>query len=144
VRPPYEVRDPARQQDFWAESIDEWRVRLHFDNLLALHEPRSFELGGQDRRILDWVAGWDIPTLGAITSLLHRARAAHPATPNRRCVVSRTVVVRTDCDWACEPEYFSESPGLFVAGCPECGGWLDLGEVFDHAPQSTGSAKSWR
>ena len=35
-------------------------------------------LGGYDRRILGWLAGWDVPTIGGVVSLLHRARAATP------------------------------------------------------------------
>jgi hypothetical protein len=35
--------------------------------------PRAY-----DERILAWLAGWDVPTVGAVVSLLHRARAARP------------------------------------------------------------------
>ncbi len=43
-------------------------------------------LGAYDLRMLDWLAGWDIPTVGAIASLIHRARAAehHAACPDCR------------------------------------------------------------
>jgi hypothetical protein len=31
------------------------------------------ELGAYDRRIVDWLAGWDYPTVATITSLIRRA-----------------------------------------------------------------------
>lgn len=37
------------------------------------------ELGAYDRRIIDWLAGWDVPTVAVVVSLLHRARAAGAA-----------------------------------------------------------------
>jgi len=37
------------------------------------------ELGAYDRRILDWLAGWDTSTVAVVVSLLHRARAAGAA-----------------------------------------------------------------
>ncbi|MBA2323525.1 MAG: hypothetical protein H0V92_05740 [Pseudonocardiales bacterium] len=47
------------------------------DRLNALREPLTgVELGAYDRRILDWLANWDTPTIGTIASLLHRARVA--------------------------------------------------------------------
>ncbi|MGH3686947.1 MAG: hypothetical protein ACRDRU_24775 [Pseudonocardiaceae bacterium] len=39
------------------------------------------ELGAYDRRILHWLAGWDVPTAATMVSLLWRAR--HAATPGR-------------------------------------------------------------
>lgn len=36
----------------------------------------GIELGSYDRRIVDWLKGWDQPTIVAIASLLHRGRAA--------------------------------------------------------------------
>jgi hypothetical protein len=36
------------------------------------------ELGAYDRRILTWLAGWDVPTAATVVSLLWRAR--HAAT----------------------------------------------------------------
>jgi len=36
------------------------------------------ELGAYDRRILDWLAGWDTDTVVTVASLLRRARAAGP------------------------------------------------------------------
>lgn len=37
------------------------------------------ELGAYDRRIVDWIGGWDVPTVAVVVSLLHRARAASTA-----------------------------------------------------------------
>lgn len=37
------------------------------------------ELGAWDRRILDWLAGWDTSTVAVVVSLLHRARRADGA-----------------------------------------------------------------
>jgi hypothetical protein len=48
---------------------------VHGDQLAALLDPLDgIELGAYDRRMLDWLAGWDIPTVATIASLLHRAR----------------------------------------------------------------------
>jgi len=37
------------------------------------------ELGAWDRRILDWLAGWDASTVLTVASLIARSRAAGPA-----------------------------------------------------------------
>ncbi len=42
------------------------------------------ELGDYDRRILDWLAGWDTPTVGTVVSLLLRARVAGEKRATRR------------------------------------------------------------
>ncbi|MFJ4786158.1 hypothetical protein [Streptomyces sp. NPDC088794] len=34
------------------------------------------ELGTYDRRIVDWIAGWDYPTVATIASLIRRAGRA--------------------------------------------------------------------
>ncbi|MFK0296392.1 hypothetical protein ACIQU6_38785 [Streptomyces sp. NPDC090442] len=34
------------------------------------------ELGAYDRRIIDWLAGWDSPTVATLASLVIRARKA--------------------------------------------------------------------
>ena len=47
------------------------------DYLAALREPLAgIPLGAYDERLLAWLAGWDVPTVGTVASLLHRARAA--------------------------------------------------------------------
>lgn len=70
VRAPFDQRHPTIH--------DPAGARL--DRLNALTEPLAgVELGAYDRSILDWLAGWDIPTVAAIASLLHRARLADGA-----------------------------------------------------------------
>lgn len=67
VRAPFDVRHPL--------IYDPSGNRL--DRLNALREALAgVELGAHDRGILDWLAGWDIPTVGTVVSLLHRARIA--------------------------------------------------------------------
>jgi hypothetical protein len=69
VRAPYDVRRPA----VW----DVLAVRAEY--LAVLHEPLTgIPLGTYDQRMLAWLAGWDVPTVGTVASLLHRARAAQP------------------------------------------------------------------
>lgn len=69
VRPPYDQHRPL--------IYDSAEARL--DRLDALREPLAgIALGAHDRRILDWLALWDIPTVATVAFLLHRARAAHP------------------------------------------------------------------
>jgi hypothetical protein len=69
IRPPYDVRRPP----IW----DLEAVRL--DYLAALHEPfEGITLGAYDERMIAWLAGWDVPTVGTVVSLLHRARATAP------------------------------------------------------------------
>lgn len=78
LRPPYTLRDPERDQRA-GERTETWRVRMHADKFAALLDPLDgIELGAYDRRILDWMAGWDIPTVATIASLLHRTRQASP------------------------------------------------------------------
>lgn len=36
----------------------------------------GIELGEYDRRIVDWLAGWDTSVVAVVVSLLHRVRAA--------------------------------------------------------------------
>ncbi|MFG2145526.1 hypothetical protein ACGFRG_15185 [Streptomyces sp. NPDC048696] len=38
------------------------------------------ELGAYDRRIIEWLAGWDSPTVATIASLVLRARKAGGAS----------------------------------------------------------------
>ena len=54
-------------------------VAVRQDDLAALREPLAgIPLGVYDERIIRWLAGWDIPTVGVVVSLLHRAREARP------------------------------------------------------------------
>jgi hypothetical protein len=69
VRPPYDVRRPCTGD----------RAADRADYLSALLEPiAGLPLGAYDERIIRWLGGWDLPTVGTVASLLHRARAATP------------------------------------------------------------------
>jgi hypothetical protein len=69
VRAPFDVRRPL------VRDVDAVRA----DYLAALREPlAAISLGAHDERILAWLAGWDLATVGAVASLLHRARASAP------------------------------------------------------------------
>ena len=37
---------------------------------------QGVQLGAYDQRVLDWLAGWDVPVVAAVVSLLHRVRKA--------------------------------------------------------------------
>ena len=65
------------------------------------------ELGDYDRRILDWLAGWDVPTVGTVVSLLLRARVAGEQSATRRSRRTAAVAPR----WRVVPE-----PVLHAAG----------------------------
>ena len=70
IHPPYTVVRPRTTYD-----LEE--IRLDF--FAAVTAPlASLPLGAYDRRIVAWLARWDVPTVGAVASLLHRARAAEP------------------------------------------------------------------
>jgi hypothetical protein len=69
VRAPYDVRRPL---------VRDVAIVRH-DYLTALHEPLTgIPLGTYDERMIAWLAGWDVPTVGGVASLLHRTRAARP------------------------------------------------------------------
>lgn len=42
-------------------------------DLLAELKNAGVELGAYDHRIVDWLAGWDYPTVATIASLIRRA-----------------------------------------------------------------------
>ncbi|WP_328982221.1 hypothetical protein OG258_34515 [Streptomyces mirabilis] len=46
--------------------------------LLAELEAAGVELGSYDLRIVDWLAGWDWPTVATIASLIRRAHRSAP------------------------------------------------------------------
>jgi hypothetical protein len=51
------------------ESAQERQAAL----LAALH---GVQLGAYDRRVVHWLAGWDVPVVAAVVSLLWRVRQA--------------------------------------------------------------------
>jgi hypothetical protein len=84
LRPPFEIRVPLHDRSprrLTGPDIpfETWRAAQLADRVAALREPLAgLALGGHDRSILDWIAGFDVPTIGGVASLLHRARAAAP------------------------------------------------------------------
>lgn len=77
IRPPFNVDSYASDDQRTGETSDQWRARRQADRVAALLESLDgVELGEYDRRIIDWLAGWDTETVGAVASLLYRARAA--------------------------------------------------------------------
>ena len=71
-REPFGQRPPA--PDFSREG---WRAELRADRVAALTDVLAgVELGDYDRQMIDWLAGWDTPTVGTWVSLILRARAA--------------------------------------------------------------------
>lgn len=75
VHPPYDQRHPIERE--FGEPATDWYDRVQDERVAALLEPLAgVELGHYDRRILDWLAGWDVETVGTVASLLHRARQA--------------------------------------------------------------------
>ncbi|RTL63176.1 hypothetical protein [Pseudonocardia sp. N23] len=72
VRPPFDRWPP--EEDFDPDT-ERWRAVKLDDRRAALLEAlEGVDLGDYDRRIVDWIAGWDIPTVGAVVSLVLRAR----------------------------------------------------------------------
>lgn len=84
VRPPFDVRvptppPPTRRLIGLDVAFEAWRADVRRDRVEALREPLAgLVLGVHDRHMLTWLAGWDIPTVGGVVTLLHRARAAAP------------------------------------------------------------------
>ena len=84
VRPPFDVRvptppPPVRRLIGPDVAFESWRAEIIRDRVEALREQiAGLVLGVHDEHTLSWLAGWDIPTVGGVVSLLHRARAAAP------------------------------------------------------------------
>lgn len=77
IRPPFDVDSYGSVDRVLGESTERWRARVHADRVAALLEALDgVELGDYDRRVIDWLADWDISTIGAFASLFYRARAA--------------------------------------------------------------------
>lgn len=78
IRPPFNVDGHEAANDYHSSvTTDQWRIDRHADQVAALLEPLDgIELGAYDRRIIEWLAGWDTGTIGTIASLIYRARAA--------------------------------------------------------------------
>jgi hypothetical protein len=77
IRPPFDVASYAPDERVAEETVEAWRARVHADRVAALLEPLDgVELGAYDRRIVHWLADWDVSTVGTIASLFYRAREA--------------------------------------------------------------------
>ena len=70
-KPPLTLRPPHHPYD---HCPPEHMSSLCRAELLEVLE--GVELGEYDRRIVDWLAGWDTATVATVVSLLHRVRAA--------------------------------------------------------------------
>jgi hypothetical protein len=83
-REPRSVRAPWTARDDRFDSLQRtdpegWRRAVHLDRVAALLEPLAgLNLSEREHAAVAWLAGWDIPTVVALVSLLHRARAAAP------------------------------------------------------------------
>lgn len=73
IRPPLDQYRPH----IHAPNTEEWRELRRADSIAAIREPLAgIELGAYDARIIEWLAGYDEPTIGGLVSLLYRARQA--------------------------------------------------------------------
>jgi hypothetical protein len=54
-----------------------WRRAVHLDRVAALLEPvAGLKLSEREHAIIEWLAGWDVPTVAPIVRVLWAARAA--------------------------------------------------------------------
>ncbi len=82
-REPRSVRHPWEADDQFAHLAatdpQAWRRAVQLDREAALREPLAgIELSEREHAVLTWLSGWDVPTVAAVVSLLHRARGAGP------------------------------------------------------------------
>jgi hypothetical protein len=81
LHPPYDVRDD-RFDHLHATNTNAWRAAVRLDRLAALLEPLDrLTVTDYEHRHLEWLAGFDIPTVAVLAALLRRARAARPVVP---------------------------------------------------------------
>ena len=84
IRPPFDVRvpppaPPARHLGSGA-AFEAWRAERLADRVAALTEPLAgLELGAYDRRMVEWLAGFDIPTVGGVVPAPSRSRGSTPS-----------------------------------------------------------------
>jgi hypothetical protein len=80
VRPPFDVRD-ERFDTLRVTNPEGWQRATHLDRMAALLEPLAgLDLSEREHAIIEWLAGWDIPTVAPVVRLLWAARAAVPLT----------------------------------------------------------------
>ena len=78
LRPPYDVPDTTLDH-LRAIDTQAWRVAVHQDRLRTLVDPLDgLSVTDYERRILEWVSGFDTRTVAVVAALLRRARAAEP------------------------------------------------------------------
>jgi hypothetical protein len=78
LRPPYDTPDTAFDH-LRAVDTAAWRVAVREDRRRTLLEPLDgLTVTEYERRVLEWVGGFDTPTVAVVAALLRRARAADP------------------------------------------------------------------
>lgn len=83
LRPPYEEPDNelAPPSIGGKTATEHWRERLRTERMRALLEPLDeLEVSAYERRMLEWLTGWETATVAVVAALLHRARAARPVS----------------------------------------------------------------
>jgi hypothetical protein len=86
VRPPYDVRD--HRLNHLQTDTAAWRVAVRLDRVAALLEPLAgLLLSEHEHRVVEHLAGDDVPTVAVLARLLWAARLAAPIpgpVPDRR------------------------------------------------------------
>jgi hypothetical protein len=74
---PHQTRDDARTA---AHMVALLADRTVMDGAIALFETslEGIELGTYDRRIIDWLEGWEPETLAVLAGIITRAKAMQP------------------------------------------------------------------
>ncbi|MFG3214790.1 hypothetical protein [Streptomyces tendae] len=70
---PYRDNDPISDGPLGNAPFGYSPEFLQREALYAELDNAGVELGAYDRRIVDWIAGWDYPTVATIASLIRRA-----------------------------------------------------------------------
>jgi hypothetical protein len=84
VSGPYQTERQAREASLWATDGHRYGMSISAANLADLAAALSgVELGDYDRRIVEWLAGFEPSTVAVISSLIQRARGEDSAC--RRC-----------------------------------------------------------
>ncbi|MGY5044811.1 hypothetical protein ACWDE0_03990 [Streptomyces sp. 900105755] len=73
---PYRDNDPISDGPLSNAPFGYSPESLQREALYAELDNAGVELGSYDRRIVDWIAGWDYPTVATIASLIRRAGRA--------------------------------------------------------------------
>lgn len=73
---PYRDNDPISDGPLDSAPFGYSPESLQREALFTELDNAGVELGTYDRRIVDWIAGWDYPTVATIASLIRRAGRA--------------------------------------------------------------------